>query len=381
MTLCAPCLFGLEGLVADELRRMGCENVRAETGRVLFDGDERALVRANLLLRTAERVYILVGEFHAGSFDELFEGVKALPWEKYIDRSGQFPVRGSSLDSALHSLPDCQKIIKKAAAVRLASKYGLQRLPESGELFQIRFSLLKDRASIYLDTSGVSLHKRGWRPNSNLAPLRETLAAAIVKLSRYKGRELFTDPFCGSGTIAIEAALAALNRAPGLSRGFAAEKWPCIPSALWKEERDAARAAEYRGEYRIIAGDIDPAAIDVARDNARRAGVDKYITFSVADALKTPLPPGRGILATNPPYGERLLDAAAADSLYRAMGRLWRDADDWNIYVLTSSLDFEKSFGRRAVKRRKLYNGMIQCQLYQYFAPASKNRKGGDETV
>ncbi len=378
MTLCAPCLFGLAGLVADELRRMGCENVRSETGRVLFDGDERALVRANLLLRTAERVYILVGEFHAGSFDELFEGVKALPWEKYVDRSGQFPVRGSTLDSALHSLPDCQRIIKKAAAVRLASKYCLQRLPESGEVFQIRFSLLRDRASIYLDTSGASLHKRGWRPNSNLAPLRETLAAAIVKLSRYKGRELFMDPFCGSGTIAIEAALAALNRAPGLSRGFAAEKWPFVPAALWKEEREAARAAEYRGEYRIIAGDIDPAAIETARDNARRAGVDKYVTFSVADALKTPLPPVRGILATNPPYGERLLDAASADALYRAMGRLWKNAGGWNIYVLTSSLDFEKSFGRRAVKRRKLYNGMIQCQLYQYFSPPEKNRGSKD---
>lgn len=367
MTLCAPCLFGLEGLTADELRRMGFENVRAETGRVLFDGDELGIVRANLLLRTAERVYISVGEFVADSFDALFEGVKALPWENYIDRNGQFPVRGSSLDSALHSLPDCQRIIKKAVAVRLAARYGLQRLPESGAVYQIRFSLMKNRASIYIDTSGASLHKRGWRPNSNLAPLRETLAAAMIKLSRYKGRELFIDPFCGSGTIAIEAALAALNRAPGLDRDFAACRWAQIPARLWQQERQNARDAEYRGSYRILAGDIDPAAIAVARDNARRAGVDEYISFSVSDALKNPLPDERGILVTNPPYGERLMDAASADSLYRAMGRLWKNADKWNIYVLSSSMDFEKSFGRRASKRRKLYNGMIQCQLYQYF--------------
>lgn len=367
MTLCAVCLFGLEGLTADELRYMGCENVRAETGRVLFDGGERELVRANLLLRTAERVYVLVGEFPARSFDELFEGVKALPWERYIDRDGCFPVRGSTLDSALRSVPDCQKIIKKAAAVRLSDKYGVQRMPETGAVYQIRFSLLKDRAAIYLDSSGVGLHKRGWRPNSNTAPLRETLAAAMVKISRYKGGGVFMDPFCGSGTIAIEAALAALNRAAGGGRSFAAEEWLTVPGGLWREERERARAAEYSGDYEIIAGDKDPAAVELAKDNARRAGVDKYIRFSVADALDTALEGGRGTLITNPPYGERMLDTAEADRLYRAMGRRWRDAEGWKIYVLTSSLDFEKSFGKKAAKRRKLYNGMIQCQLYQYY--------------
>lgn len=367
MTLCIPCLFGLEGLAADEIRFMGGENVRTETGRVLFDGDERMLVRANLRLRCGERVYVLLGEFDALSFDALFEGVKALPWEQFIDYYGQFPVKGSTLDSVLKSLPDCQRIVKKAVATRLGVKYRADRLPETGAVYQIRVSLLKDKASLYLDASGVSLHKRGWRPNANLAPLRETLAAGMVKLSRYKGRELFLDPFCGSGTIAIEAALAALNRAPGLGRSFAAEQWKSIPAALWGEEREAAKALEYRGDYHILASDIDPAAIEIARNNARLAGVEEYITFSVQDALTLALPREKGALLTNPPYGDRLLDVAEADRLYRGMGSRWKGAEDWRLYVLSSSLDFEKSFGRKAAKRRKLYNGMIQCQLYMYF--------------
>jgi putative N6-adenine-specific DNA methylase len=373
MTLCATCLFGIESLVADELRYTGFNNVRIETGRVLFDGDERDLVRANLLLRTAERVYILMGEFDARTFDELFEGVKALPWETVIDKNGQFPVKGSTLDSALRSIPDCQSIVKKAAAVRLAFKYGLNRLPETGAVYQIRFFIMKDKASLYLDSSGVSLHKRGYRPASVDAPLRETLAAAMVKISRFKGREVFLDPFCGSGTIAIEAAFAALNRAPGLGRGFAAESWQTVRRELWKEERETARAAEYRGEYRICASDIDPAAVKLARENAARAGVAELIVFSVADALNTELadkliPPfRRGVVITNPPYGMRLLDARAAEGIYRELGRRWRAREDWSFYVLSSSMDFEKNFGKTAKKRRKLYNGMIQCQLYMYF--------------
>ena len=367
MTFCVPCLFGLEGLAADELRYLGMKEVRSETGRVLFEGDPRDLVRSNLWLRTGERVYILLGEFPAPSFDALFEGVKALPWEDYIPRDARFPVKCSSLDSALKSLPDCQRIVKKAAAERLGRVYGLERLPETRETMLIRCSLMKDRASLYLDTSGPSLHKRGWRASSNEAPLRETLAAAMVKLSRFKGRELFLDPFCGSGTIAIEAALAALNRAPGLGRSFAAEDWSLVPASLWQEERTAAREREYRGDYRILASDLDPKALATARENARKAGVAEHITFSEGDARKLVLPPEKGVLITNPPYGDRLLDAREAEMLYRAMGKLWRGEKDWRLYVLTSSLDFERSFGRRASKRRKLYNGMIQCQLYMYF--------------
>ena len=367
LTLCVPCLFGLEGLVADELKYMGCKNVRSETGRVLMDGTERDIPRLNLLLRTGERVYVLLGEFPAPTFDALFEGTRALPWEMLIDYRGQFPVKASSLDSTLKSIPDCQRIVKKAAAVRLGRAYRAETLPETGAVYPIRLSLMKDRASLYLDTSGVSLHKRGWRQNSNLAPLRETLAAAMVKLSRYKGKETVLDPFCGSGTIAIEAALAARNKAPGLGRSFAAEKWVSLPGKLWLEERDAARAREYPGPYRIFASDIDPAAVALAQRNAALAGVEKDIVFTRADALERDLPQGPGILLTNPPYGDRLLDAAQAEALYRGIGRAWRGAKDWHFYVLTSSLDFEKSFGRRASKRRKLYNGSIPCQLYMYF--------------
>ena len=367
MTLCVPCLFGLEGLAADELRYMGMENVRSETGRVLFDGDERALVKANLWLRTGERVYVLMGEFPAPSFDALFEGTKALAWEQLIDYYAAFPVKGSSLDSALKSIPDCQRIVKKAVAERLGQKYRAQRLPETGGTCQIRFALMKDRASLYLDTSGPSLHKRGWRAETTEAPLRETLAAAMVKLSRFKGRETFLDPFCGSGTIAIEAALAALNRAPGLGRSFAAEGWKSIPAALWAEERAAAKEKEYRGDYRIFASDVDPKALEVAKANAAKAGVADYITFSQADARKLTLPEEKGVLITNPPYGDRLLDTHEAEMLTRAVGKSWRSAKEWRIYVLTADLDFEKNFGRRASKRRKLYNGMIQCQLYMYY--------------
>ena len=366
LTLCAPCLFGLEGLAADELRYLGMENVRSETGRVLFDGDERALVKANLWLRTAERVYVLVGEFPAPSFDALFEGTKALPWERLIDYYAAFPVKAGSLDSALKSIPDCQRIVKKAVAERLGQKYRAQRLPETGPACQIRLMLLKDRASLYLDSSGPSLHKRGWRAESNEAPLRETLAAAMVKLSRFKGRETFLDPFCGSGTIAIEAALAARNIAPGLGRRFAAEGWKSIPASLWTEER-AARAREYHGDYRIFASDIDPKALAVARENAAKAGVADCITFSQADARRLTLPEEKGVLITNPPYGDRLMDTHEAEQLARAVGKNWRNAKDWRCYILTSDLDFEKSYGRRAAKRRKLYNGMIQCQLYMYF--------------
>ena len=368
LTLAIPCLFGLESLVADELRYQGmAENLRIETGRVLVDGDERSIVKANLLLRTAERVYVLMGEFPAPSFDALFEGVKALEWERLIDRSGKFPIKASSLDSVLKSVPDCQRIVKKAVATRLGNAYRTETLLEIGASYQIRLFLMKDRASLYLDTSGMSLHKRGWRESSNQAPLRETLAAAMVKLSRFKGKEAFLDPFCGSGTIAIEAALAARNIAPGIDRSFSAEQWTSIPKKLWYEESEAARSREYHGEYRIFASDIDPAAVALAKHNARLAGVEEDIEFTVADALTRDLPEASGTLITNPPYGDRILNAAQAEALYRAMGRHWKGCSDWKFYVLTSSLDFEKSFGSKASKRRKLYNGMIPCQLYMFF--------------
>ena len=285
-TFAVPCLFGLEGLVGDELRRMNLQNVRVEDRRVFFDGDFADMARANVRLRMGERVMILLARFPARTFEELYQGVKAIPLERFVPREGAFPVKGYSLDSQLHSVPDCQAIAKKAAVDRLGAKYGLSWLPETGETYQLRFSLMKDVCEVFLDTSGVSLHKRGYRAVGNDAPLHETMAAAMVTLARYRGRDFFWDPFCGSGTIAIEAAFAALNRAPGLNRSFGAERWGCVPPEVWKNARQEARDGEFRGNYRILGTDNDPGAIAIAISNAKKAGVAGYIDFHEADALK-----------------------------------------------------------------------------------------------
>jgi putative N6-adenine-specific DNA methylase len=366
ITLCAPCLLGLEGPVADELRRLNIDGVAAENGRVLFKGGYRELARANINLACAERVRILVGEFTALSFDALFEGVKALPWEDYIPKDGAFPVQGSALDSKLFSVPDCQAIIKKAVVERLKTKYSVSWFEESAAKYQIRFNIFKDRASIYLDSSGASLHKRGYRPEGGEAPLRETLAAAMVRISRYRGKNEFSDPFCGSGTIPIEAAFAAINRAPGLLRRFDAEAWPEIPASVWDEERQAARSREYKGEYRIFGGDIDPKVIELAKENARRAGVSDIVVFETADARTFSRSESEGTIVTNPPYGERLMESREAQALYRDFGQVWRKLDSWKLYLLSSHTEFEQSFGAKADKKRKLYNGMIKCDLFMY---------------
>lgn len=366
LSYCVPCLFGLEGPLGGELRRLGMENVTAENGRVRFEGDLAAMAKTNISLRYGERVLIELGSFRAETFDELFEGTRALPWEDLIPKDGVFPVKGHSLNSKLHSVPDCQKIIKKAVASRLGSKYSLAWLPEDGETYQIQFSVMKDTATLYLDTSGAGLHKRGYRPAHVAAPLRETLAAAIVWVTRYRGREDFCDPFCGSGTIAIEAALAAKNRAPGLTRSFAAESWPLAGSDVWSAARDEARAGEFSGGYSIFASDIDPRAVDMARQNARRAGVEDLITFEVADATKFSRATENGILASNPPYGERIMEKREAEALYREFGAAVRGLKNWKTYILSSHTEFERTFGATAEKKRKLYNGMIKCELYMY---------------
>ena len=363
--LAASCLFGLEGPLGNELRHMGMNSVAPENGRVRFETDLAGLARANIRSRFAERILLLLGRFPARSFDELFEGVRALPLEDWIGRSDAFPVEGWSVDSALHSVPDCQRIIKKAAARRLGERYSLSWLPETGAEYRIRFTLLKDECCIYLDTSGTALHKRGYRPAHNAAPLRETLAAAAVDAAGYRGRGEFCDPFCGSGTIAIEAALAAKGRAPGLSRHFAAEGWANIPAAVWDAERESARAREYNGEYRIYASDIDPEAVAIARANARRAGVGDLIEFSVADARRFRRGTDDGVIVTNPPYGERLMERRSAQELLGAFGEAWRGTD-WRLALLSSDEEAERLLGRRADKRRKLYNGMIKCTLYIY---------------
>ena len=367
-TFSVPCLFGLEGLVGDELRRLDLPNVQTENGRVLFSGDADALAAANLRLRMGERVLLRVGRFPARSFEELFQGVRALPLEEFLPKDAKFPVKGHCLNSRLHSVPDCQAIIKKAAVERLGKHYGLSWLPETGALYQIQFSIMKDVCEVFLDTTGAGLHKRGYRAVGNDAPLRETLAAALVTLARYRGRDFFWDPFCGSGTIVIEAALIALNRAPGLSRSFSAQGWGFVPDTAWEQARQAARDAEFRGEYRILGSDNDPDSLNIAISNAKKAGVGKLIRFEEADATKRSLPAETGVIVCNPPYGERMLEQRSAQRLYQALGRHLRCADGWGKFIISSEPEFEHYFGRRADKKRKLSNGMIQCNLFQYFS-------------
>lgn len=366
-TMAVPCLFGLEGLVGNELRRMGMEDVRVEDRRVFFTGGAAELARANIGLRMGERVMILLARFPARSFEELYQGVKAIPLERFVPREGAFPVKGYSLDSQLHSVPDCQSIVKKAAVDHLGAHYGLTWLPETGETYQLRFSIMKDLCEVFLDSSGVSLHKRGYRAVGNEAPLHETMAAAMVNLARYRGRDFFWDPFCGSGTICIEAALIALNRAPGLHRSFAAEKWSCVPAEVWRQARTEAMDREFRGDYHILGSDIDPASLDIARENARKAGVAKLIEFREADATKMSLPTDKGLIVCNPPYGERMLEQRSAQRLYQAFGRHIKYADGWKKYIISSEPEFEHYFGKQATKKRKLYNGRLQCNVYMYF--------------
>ncbi|MCL2820827.1 MAG: class I SAM-dependent RNA methyltransferase [Oscillospiraceae bacterium] len=369
LLFCVPCLFGLEGLCADELKRLKIENVKTENGRVNFSGGRSDIAKVNINLRTGERVLLTVGDTKAESFDELFEGVRAMPWERYITADGAFPVKGHSLGSKLFSIPDCQKIIKKAIVEKLKEKHKIETLPETAEKYQIQFAIMNDIAVLYIDTSGAGLHKRGYRPVGNDAPLRETLAAAMVKLSRYRGKELVCDPFCGSGTIAIEAALAAINRAPGLNREFSAEKWPWPEKKIWSDAKDEAKSREFKGDYQIWGGDIDPKCIEISKDNAKRAGVSEYITFEISDATgfdKTAVNRD-GLIVTNPPYGERVMQQNEAEELYRKFGAAVRKQKDWKMYILSSHTEFERTFGKTAVKKRKLYNGMIKCDLFMYY--------------
>ena len=367
LTFWVPTLFGLEGLCADELRRLGLADVRAENGRVLCRGSGADLPRLNLNLRTGERVLLVLGTFPAGDFDALFEGTRALPWERFIPREGQFPVKGHSLNSVLHSVPACQSIVKKAVCARLGERYGLNTLPETGALYQIQFSIMKDTAVLMLDTSGAGLHKRGYRAQGVAAPLRETLAAAMVLLSRYRGKDPLCDPFCGSGTIPIEAALIAKNRAPGLNRSFSAQKWSWLDKKLWMSAADEAMDGEYDGDYEIWGGDLDPQAVELARHNAALAEVEDLVRFDVDDARTFHWGGLRGRVVTNPPYGERILERKEAEELYRAFGRAWsKFPEGWKLYLLSSHTEFERTFGRKADKKRKLYNGMLKCDLFMY---------------
>ncbi|MBQ7172664.1 MAG: class I SAM-dependent RNA methyltransferase [Clostridia bacterium] len=367
MTLVATCLFGLEKLLGEEIDSLGCKRILTMDGRIFFEGDERAIVRANLRLRLAEHVFVLLGSFSATTFTELFDGVAAIPLEEWIGKEDAFPVKGHSIKSRLFSVPDCQSIIKKAAVTRLSGAYGIKIFPETGAKYQLEFFLFKDIAYIMLDTTGIPLHKRGYRPESGLAPLRETLAAAIVLTSRPRADVLFWDPMCGSGTIAIEAAEILHNIAPGLSRTFAAEDYPRIPKTIWTEEREAAKSEIVTDNGAVVwASDIDPEMVSLAKENAKRAWVEKFIRVFQADVRKIQKEDCRGTIVCNPPYGERLMTSKEVETLYREMGKNLRSFAPWQLFIITSHPQFEKCFGRRADKEKKLVNGRIPCALYEF---------------
>lgn len=368
INLVAPCIFGIESVAADEFKRMGFTSVETQNGRVLLSGDYNMLARANINSRFCERILINMGQFTAVTFTELFDNVRAIEWERYIGKLDAFPVTGSSINSELHSIPDCQKIIKKAVVERLKSKYGVEWFEETGPEYKIKFSIIKNEVTVMIDTSGDGLHKRGYRKNSNDAPLKETLAAAMCDIARiYPDTKLY-DPFCGSGTILIEAALMATKTAPGLRRFFAAERFSAIPKKVWQEERMRAQDSIIHNiDFSAQGYDIDENSVELTLANAKKAGVEKYVKATIGDIKDFSAKEDRFLLITNPPYGERLLDVKAAEELYKIMGNRFIREQNKKYFVISPHDEFEKLFGAVADKRRKLYNGMIKCNYYMYF--------------
>ena len=365
-TMVAPCFFGTESTLNFEVKRLGAQNIQVTDGRVAFQGGADVIAAANLNLRTAERVLLLLATYKATTFDELFDGCYNIAWEDLLPANAAFPVKGSSLSSQLSSVPACQSIVKKAIVKRLMHGHKVGTLPEDGALYKVRFALRKDTVEIYLDTSGDGLHKRGYRKNATLAPIKETLAAAIADLGRVRRDSLVQDPFCGSGTLVIEAAQKALNLAPGLRRRFAAEHFDFVPADIWAEQRQKAldevrKDAAFEG----IGYDIDPAAVALANANAKLAGVGDRCRFEVADVKEFRALDNATVL-TNPPYGERLMEKREAEALYAAFGAAYAKTAHWKLYLLSSHTEFERTFGRPADKKRKLYNGTLRCDLFQY---------------
>jgi len=370
MIFVASCLFGMEKFVADDIDALGYKRLETIDGRVVFEAPMEAVARCNICFRYAERLFIRLAEFNAPTFDALFEGVKAINWAEYIGRYDAFPVKGHAIKSKLFSVPDCQRIVKKAVVEKLKSAYKESFFAETGATVQIEFFILKDKASIMIDTSGVGLHKRGYRPVSNAAPLRETLAAALVTMSRPREGVLTVDPMCGSGTIPIEAALLCTNTAPGLKRSFSGESLPFVSKSIWQPARGEAAAKITRWDGGIYGFDIDKDCVELSRQNAKRAGVEGLVSFSVGDvrAFSSPIEGARGTIVTNPPYGERMGDRAEVEKLYADMGKAFaKNVPNWQIYVINSNEMFPRCFGRKADKARKLYNGMLPCTFYQFF--------------
>jgi putative N6-adenine-specific DNA methylase len=365
-TLVASAAFGLEAVVAKELKALGYANISVENGRVFFSGDEAGIARANIWLRCADRVLIKMGQFGAADFEELFQGVRAIPWGRYVPKEGVVNVTGRSLKSALTSIPACQSVVKKAIIESMKKRYSLENFPEDGPVHGVEFSLENDVASVYMDTTGPGLHKRGYRTGTGQAALRETLAAGLVILSRWKPDIPFADPFCGSGTIAIGAAMIGMNIAPGLKRAFSSEKWKFIDPGIWEETRRLARKEEKRTVLRIAASDIDDSVITKARYNARHAGVLPAITFERRAIKDLTFPDEGGIVVCNPPYGERSGDIKATGELMKEMRQTFDRARHWTFYVFTGLEDFEKYYGKRSDHNRKLYNGRIKCYLHEF---------------
>lgn len=372
--LIATAAFGLEAVVARELKALGFTGASVENGRVLFRGGLEAIPRTNLWLRSADRVLLKMGEFTATTFDELFEQTKALPWPEWLPVDASFPVTGKSVHSKLHSVPDCQAIVKKAVVESMKRKYRRDWFEETGALYRIEVGLLKDKATITLDTSGAGLHRRGYRPLAAQAPLRETLAAALIQLSFWDANRVLIDPLCGSGTIPIEAAMIGLNMAPGLRRSFAAEQWCCVPSALWETARlEAQDVLRSDVELRIYGSDIDSEALKLARYHTELAGLAGRVYFQALPVARLRSRFEYGCIICNPPYGERLGDRMQAEAVYRDMRQAFAPLDTWSVYVLTSHPAFERIYGQRADRRRRLYNGRIEVTYYQFLGPRPPN--------
>ena len=375
LELVATCLFGLEHQLGQEIDKLGYERISTINGRVTFLGDEEAVALSNVFLRFAERIFIKLGSFRAETFDELFEGTRALPWSTFIGKNDAFPVKGHSIKSKLTSIPDCQSIVKKAIVRSMESTYGISYFKEEGVKYQVEFFILNDEATLMIDTTGsMPLHKRGYRKENNSAPIRETLAAAIVDTSRPREEVLFWDPMCGSGTIAIEAAMMMRNIAPGVNRHFVAEDFPFIGVRRFDDAREEAREGEVKTDFQVYATDIDKNCIAMAVRNAKAAGVIDNMRIFERDARTIGAPGRRATIVTNPPYGERMGTMAEIESLYRDIGHHFRSLAPWQAYIITSHQGFERLYGKRADKIKKLYNGMLPCYLYQYFKNDLKHK-------
>ncbi|HNX22896.1 MAG TPA: class I SAM-dependent RNA methyltransferase [Spirochaetota bacterium] len=366
LNLIATSAFGLESIVVHELKKIGIEKTEVENGRINFQGDYASVVKSNLWLRCADRVLIKLAEFRAYDFEQLYQGALAVEWENFIPVNGKMHVIGKAVNSKLHSVPDCQAIVKKAIVESMKRKFKQDWFDESGPAYRIEISLLKDMATLTLDTSGAGLHKRGYRESQGEAPLKETLAAGLINISRWKPDRVFADPLCGSGTIPIEAALIGKNIAPGLIRSFSSEDWPEIPSSLWKLHRDEAEDLINKNPLEIFASDIDKRVFDAAVSNAEKARVGDSIIFQKKPVSEFSSSKKYGCIVCNPPYGERLQNAKEVHELYMEMGKVFSKLDSWSYFIMTSNENFEKSFGRKADKNRKLYNGKIKTYLYQY---------------